>query len=81
MRDLARSSGLSLAGIYHYVERKQDLLFQIQDRCFARVIEARARPWLGVEPAERLRAFIRHHIVFFAAHMDEMKVWPTRKRS
>lgn len=75
MRDLARSSGLSLAGIYHYVERKQDLLFQIQDRCFAQVIEgAREAVARESDPAARVRAFIRHHIVFFAGHMDEMKV-------
>ena len=39
MRDLARASGFSLAGMYHYVESKQALLFQIQDRCFVLVLE------------------------------------------
>jgi multiple sugar transport system permease protein len=38
MRDLARSSGLSLAGIYHYVERKQDLLFWIISTRMAPVV-------------------------------------------
>lgn len=75
MRDLARASGFSLAGMYHYVEGKQELLFLIQDRTFARVLEgARAAVAGHADPEARLRAFIRHHVVFFAAHMDEMKV-------
>ena len=75
VRDLARTSGMSLAGIYHYVDSKVELLFLIQDRCFAQVIaEARAAVEAEADPRSRLVAFIRHHIVFFAGHMDEMKV-------
>lgn len=75
MRDIARESGLSLAGIYHYVTGKTELLFLIQDRCFVQVI-AGARTALADEviPTERLRAFIRHHVEFFTGHMAEMKV-------
>ena len=75
MRDLSRASGMSLAGIYHYVGSKLELLFLIQDRCFIQVI-AGSRQAVQAEhdPAARLAAFIRHHVVFFAAHMDEMKV-------
>lgn len=75
MRDLARASGFSLAGMYHYVDSKEQLLFQIQDRCFAQVLEgARAAVASAPDPEARLRAFIQHHVVFFASHMDEMKV-------
>lgn len=75
MRDLARTSGFSLAGMYHYVESKQALLFQIQERCFTRVLEgAREAVDTATKPEARLRAFILHHVTFFAAHMDEMKV-------
>lgn len=75
MREISRESGMSLAGIYHYVTGKTELLFLIQDRCFGQVI-AGAKSAIGVEitPAERLRAFIHHHVEFFAAHMAEMKV-------
>jgi AcrR family transcriptional regulator len=75
MREIARESGLSLAGIYHYVSGKTELLFLIQDRCFSQVIAgAREAVAREIGPAERLRAFIHHHIEFFAAHMAEMKV-------
>ncbi len=75
MRDLSRASGFSLAGIYHYVASKVELLFLIQDRCFAQVITGARDAVAGVEdPEARLAAFIHHHVVFFAAHMEEMKV-------
>ncbi len=76
MRDLARASRMSLAGMYYYVAGKEDLLFEIQKGCFERVrrgaVEAVAAA--AGAPEERLRAFIRHHVTFFASHMDEMKV-------
>ena len=49
--------------------------FMIQDRCFAQVITGARDAVAGVEdPEARLAAFIHHHVVFFAAHMEEMKV-------
>ncbi len=69
MRDLSKASGFSLAGIYHYVSSKLELLYLIQDRCFSQVIIAGAREALaqaGEEPEARLAAFIQHHVTFFA---------------
>jgi AcrR family transcriptional regulator len=75
MRDLSRASGLSLSGIYHYVESKHELLFLIQERCFTEVAEgARVAVAQETEPEARLRAFIRQHVLFFTGHMHEMKV-------
>ncbi|MGH7608064.1 MAG: TetR/AcrR family transcriptional regulator, partial [Gemmatimonadales bacterium] len=75
MRDLAAASGMSLAGMYYYVRGKEDLLGLIQERCFTRVLEgARAAVAASSDPIERLQAFIRHHVTFFARHMPEMKV-------
>lgn len=75
MRDLARASGMSLAGMYHYVRSKEELLLRIQERCFERVMREAGAALSGVEdPLERLRVFIRHHVTFFAGHMPEMKV-------
>jgi AcrR family transcriptional regulator len=75
MRDLARETGMSLAGMYHYVRGKDELLALVQERCFSGVLEgAEAAVAAGGDPAERLERFIRHHVTFFAEHMPEMKV-------
>ena len=75
MRDLAGASGMSLAGMYYYVRGKEELLALIQERCFTRVLEGAERAVAAsTGPVERLHAFIRHHVAFFAHHMAEMKV-------
>ncbi len=75
MRDLAAASGMSLAGMYYYTRGKEDLLALIQERCFTRVLDGAERALAAVtDPGERLQAFIRHHVTYFAQHMAEMKV-------
>lgn len=75
MRDLARASGMSLAGMYYYVRGKEALLVLIQERCFDAVMEGSKRAIAATrDPVERLQAFIRHHVAFFTQHMNEMKV-------
>jgi AcrR family transcriptional regulator len=75
MRDLARASGMSLAGMYYYVRGKEELLALIQERCFDAVMEGAKHAIAATrDPAERLQAFIRHHVAFFTDHMAEMKV-------
>lgn len=75
MRDLAAASGMSLAGIYYYVRGKEELLAQIEERSFAGVLEGAERAVAAAgDPDERLRAFVRHHVAYFTAHMPEMKV-------
>lgn len=75
MRDLAAASGMSLAGMYYYVRGKEALLYHIQERCFTQVLEgSEGALATATDPHERLAAFIRHHVAFFAAHMPEMKV-------
>jgi TetR/AcrR family transcriptional regulator, cholesterol catabolism regulator len=75
MRDLATASGMSLAGMYYYTRGKEDLLALVQERCFTRVLAgAEAAVAVASDPADRLQAFIRHHVTFFARHMAEMKV-------
>jgi AcrR family transcriptional regulator len=75
MRDLSRASGMSLAGMYHYVPGKEDLLYLIQRRCFQSVLRD-VEEAIAQEPdlTERLRTFVRRHLEFFAANMNEMKV-------
>lgn len=66
---------MSLAGMYYYVGSKDELLQLVQERCFERVLRGAREALLGVsDPVERLRAFVRHHVTFFARHMADMKV-------
>ena len=75
MRDLARASGMSLAGMYHYVAGKEEILYLIQRDFFEQVAEGARRALAGArDPEGRLRTFMRQHVAFFAAHMSEMKV-------
>lgn len=75
MRDLAAASGMSLAGMYYYVRGKEELLALVQQRCFDRVMDGAVAALADVhDPGERVQAFVRHHVLFFTAHMDEMKV-------
>jgi len=75
MRDIARATGVSLAGLYYYCKSKEELLFLIQDNCFGRVHERlleRLRE--TTDPVAKLRLVIENHLSFFAANMAEMKV-------
>lgn len=75
MRDLSKATTMSLSGMYYYVKSKDELLFQIQKACFERVTAGAREAVRGAgDPQEKLRAFIRHHIGYFASHMAEMKV-------
>ncbi len=75
IRDISKSSGVSLSGLYYYVKSKQELLYLIQIHTF-RTIVARLQDSLrGVrDPAERLRIFVRNHLEYFIEHPLEMKV-------
>lgn len=75
MRDISRATHVSLAGLYHYCESKDELLFLIQDNCFGHVLDRLEDRLQDLhDPATRLQAFIENHLSFFAANMAEMKV-------
>ncbi len=75
MRDLARATGVSLSGLYYYVDSKEHLLYLIQSRNFDAVVRGmRERLADARDPVERLARFVENHLDYFAAHMAEMKV-------
>ena len=75
IRDISRSSGVSLSGLYYYFKSKQELLYLIQRHAFTSILERLERRLAGVEePEERLRLLIRNHIQYFLLHPLEMKV-------
>src|SRR5438874_7706613 len=75
MRDLSRASGMSLAGMYHYFESKEKLLYLIQKHTFATIVERlRSRLEELSDPEQRIRAFILNHLEYFLANQKAMKV-------
>lgn len=75
IRDISRATGVSLSGLYYYVESKEELLYLVQLRCFGTVLEDLERVLEGVEdPRLRFRLFVENHLRFFVANMREMKV-------
>ena len=75
MRDLSRSSGMSLAGLYHYFESKENLLYSIQKHTFSTIVQnLRERLHGVVDPEARIRIFIKNHLEYFLANQKAMKV-------
>ena len=75
MRDLSRSSGMSLAGLYYYFESKEKLLYLIQKHTFSTIMGQLQERLREVEdPEERVRVFIRNHLEYFLANLKAMKV-------
>jgi TetR/AcrR family transcriptional regulator, cholesterol catabolism regulator len=75
LRDVSRALGVSLAGLYHYFESKEELLYQIQYRTFATLLaEQEATAALPGNPEERLRRLVVGHLAFFERHPAELKV-------
>ena len=75
MRDVARVAKYSLAGLYHYVESKEELLFRIQESVFASLLaEQSASAGRLKTPEEKLEILVRNHLVFFTEHVHELKL-------
>jgi TetR/AcrR family transcriptional regulator, cholesterol catabolism regulator len=75
MRNLSRAAGMSLAGLYHYFDSKEELLYLIQKHAFRTIIERAQERLKGTKGTEqRVRLFIENHLEYFLANKDAMKV-------
>lgn len=86
MRDLARTTGRSLAGLYHHFASKQDLLYLINKRGFSHLLanaenlyagyrKSAAEPQASRRASEALlRDLIGAHLGYFGSHLSEMRV-------
>ncbi len=74
MRMVAKASGVSLAGLYHYFDSKEKMLFLIQFRTFSALLNNLREKLHGVnDPVEQLRVMVRAHVGYFADHMAALK--------
>ncbi len=75
VRDIARATGMSLAGLYYYFGTKEELLFLIQEQCFLTLLQRWEK---GADPQADVRSriciFAENHLGFFLHNMYEMKV-------
>lgn len=75
MRAVAKASGVSLAGLYHYFDSKEKILFLIQFRTFGALVGHLREKLHGTEgPVEQLRTLVRAHVSYFVANMAALKV-------
>ena len=75
MRAVAKAAGVSLAGLYHYFDSKEKMLFLIQFRTFSSLLNNLKEKVHGVtDPIEQLRVMVRAHIGYFAANIAALKV-------
>jgi TetR/AcrR family transcriptional regulator, cholesterol catabolism regulator len=75
MRDLSRATGMSLAGLYHYFESKERLLFLIQKHTFSTILGNLKEKLAHVEnPEDKLRIFVRNHLEYFVSNQQGLKV-------
>ena len=75
MRDIARATGMSLAGMYHYFGSKERLLYLIQKLSFTHILERLPRRLSQAGNSEQqVRAFIFNHLEYFLEHQQAMKV-------
>lgn len=75
IRDISKATGISLSGLYYYVDSKEEILFLIQDHCFGTILAELDELLDGSEdPARRLRMLVGNHLRFFVNNMQEMKV-------
>ncbi len=75
MQDLAEAVGVQRGSLYHYIEAKEDLLWEIMERSIRRLLDA-VEPIARLEaPAsERLRQAIAGHLRVAASSRDELTV-------
>jgi AcrR family transcriptional regulator len=82
IRQVAHAAGFSLAGLYHYVSCKEELLFFIQYHTFGVLTEELEnildRP---AAPENHLKEMVSSHVRYLVEHLPELKVCTTELSS
>ena len=74
MRDIARATGMSLGGLYHYFTNKEDLLFQILKNYMGIILIDLERGLVTISsPREQVAFILQRHIDLYFQHIYESK--------
>ncbi len=75
MRDISRATGMSLAGMYHYFDSKERLLYLTQKHTFSTILSRLRERLNGIDdPEQGIRVFVLNHLEYFLEHQQAMKV-------
>jgi len=75
IRDVATATGFSLGGMYYYFKNKEDLLYLIQEKTFASLLDIQEEVVAGGGPATGLlHKLVNNHLAWFLSHFNELKV-------
>jgi TetR/AcrR family transcriptional regulator len=78
MRQVAHAAGCSLAGLYHYVRCKEELLFLIQYHTFGVLTEGlEGLLQKSAAPEDHLKEMVYGHVRYLVEHLPELKVCAT----
>ncbi len=74
MRDIARATGMSLGGLYHYFTNKEDLLFQILKNYIGVILFDLEKELVTISsPREQIAFILQRHIDLYVQHIYESK--------
>lgn len=75
MREVAKTAGVSLAGMYYYFDSKEKMLYIIQFRTFNSLLANLKEKLHGVtDPIEKIQVMIKAHITYFSNNIAAQKV-------
>jgi AcrR family transcriptional regulator len=61
MRDLCKETNLTTAGLYHYIESKQDLFVKVERRVFEEFADIFIKAKKESDPIKKIKIFIREY--------------------
>lgn len=74
MRDIARGTGMSLGGLYHYFDNKEDLLFKILKSYMDVTLSNLEKELASLSsPKEQIIYILQRHIELYIGHIYESK--------
>lgn len=81
LQDIADEVGLLKGSLYHYIESKDDVLFEILEGSHKQALEImRETDALNLEPVERLRYYVRSLTAWYLSHRERASIYFTEWR-